>query len=123
MALSDKHMKFVDEYMIDMNGSAAYLRAGYNCTEDAARVSASKLLTNPNIVAEIATRQKKMQEETGMTVKWVLDKYKELIQKTFETDPSVAKGALDSVGKHFGMFTDKIKVEGSITVEKLLEQL
>lgn len=37
MALSEKQMNFVNEYMKDMNGTAAYLRAGYNCTEEAAR--------------------------------------------------------------------------------------
>ncbi|MEF3306670.1 terminase small subunit [Paenibacillus sp. GYB003] len=117
MALSDKHMRFVDEYMKDMNATAAYLRAGYKCTEDAARVSASKLLTNPNIVAEIATRQAKMQEESGMSVKWVLDKYKDIIENNITSDPAVAKSALDSVGKHFGMFTDKVKMDANVTGE------
>lgn len=112
MALSDKHMRFVDEYMIDMNGTAAYLRAGYTCTEEAARVSASKLLTNPNIVAEIATRQNVMQEKTGMSVQWVLDQYKTIIENNIQIDPAVAKGALDSVGKHYGMFKDKVEVTG-----------
>jgi phage terminase small subunit len=123
MALNDKHQKFVDEYMLDMNATQAYLRAGYNCTEEAARVSASKLLTNANIVAEIATRQKVMQESTGMSVKWVLEQYKTIIESNIAIDPAVAKGALDSVGKHYGMFKDKVEVTGSLSVEKLLEQI
>lgn len=123
MALNDKHMKFVDEYMLDMNGTAAYLRAGYSCNESSARVNASKLLTNANILAEIATRQKVMQEKTGMSVEWVLEKYKDIIEDNIKSDPAVAKGALDSVGKHYGMFKDKLEITGTMTVEKLLEQI
>ncbi|WP_199614668.1 terminase small subunit [Paenibacillus alkalitolerans] len=123
MALSDKHMRFVDEYMIDMNAAAAYLRAGYKCNEDTARANASRLLTNANIQAEIANRQEKIQEESGMSVKWVLEKYKKIIEDNITVDPAVAKSALDSVGKHYGMFTDKVKLEGSLTVEKLLDQI
>lgn len=123
MAISDRHTRFIDEYMKDMNATAAYLRAGYSCKEDVARVNASRLLTNANVVAEIATRQQKMQEESGMSVKWVLDKYKKIIDDNISIDPNVAKSALDSVGKHYGMFTDKIKVEGHLTLEKLLEEI
>lgn len=123
MALNDKHRKFVAEYMIDMNATQAYLRAGYTCTEEAARVSASKLLTNPNIVAEIATRQKTMQEESGMSVRWVLEQYQTIINNNIQADPTVAKGALDSVAKHYGMFKEKVEITGTLSVEKLLEQI
>lgn len=125
MALSDKHLRFVDQYMIDMNGTAAYLRAGYTCTEEAARVSASKLLTNPNVVAEIATRQKSMQVKTGMNVEWVLEQYKVIIDNNLKEDPAVAKSALDSVGKHYGMFKDKVEHSGNVTLtyEEQLQRL
>jgi phage terminase small subunit len=109
--------------MKDMNATAAYLRAGYKCKEDVARVNASRLLTNANIAAEIATRQEKMQEESGMSVKWVLEKYKRIIDNNMEVDPAVAKSALDSVGKHYGMFKDKVEHSGTISVEKLLDAI
>ena len=73
MALTDKQKRFVDEYMIDMNAAAAYLRAGYDCNEATARANASRLLTNANIVAEIDKRQQKLQEDAGISAKWVLD--------------------------------------------------
>lgn len=123
MALSDKHMKFVDEYMIDMNASAAYQRAGYAAKGNSAEVNAIRLLRNAQVSEEIAKRQAKMQEESGMSVKWVLEQYKSLIDNNMKTEPSVAKGALDSVAKHYGMFTEKVKIEGTLTVEKLLEQI
>lgn len=112
MALTDKQKSFVNEYMKDMNAAAAY-RSVYKCSEEAARRAASRLLTNVDIQSEIGQRTDKMQEESGMSVQWVLGKYKNIIEKNEEVDPAVAKGALDSVAKHFGMFKDKVEVTGA----------
>lgn len=112
MALTDKQRNFVNEYMKDMNASAAYLRAGYQCTEEAARRAASRLLTNVDIQSEIGQRTDKMQQESGMSVRWVLEKYKKIIESNVDVDPAVAKGALDSVAKHYGMFKEKVEVTG-----------
>lgn len=116
MALTDKQVKFIDEYMVDMNGTAAYLRAGYKCSEAAARSSASDFLANPNISEEIEKRRKALQESSGMTVKWILDQYKTIIDDNLKLDPTIAKGALDSVGKHYGMFKDKVEHSGNVGV-------
>jgi phage terminase small subunit len=112
MALTDKQRNFVNEYMKDMNASAAYLRAGYQCTEEAARRAGSRLLSNVDIQDEIGRRTDKMQQESGMSVRWVLEKYKKIIERNEDTDPAVAKGALDSVAKHYGMFKEKVEVTG-----------
>lgn len=113
MALTDRQRNFVNEYMKDMNASAAYLRAGYQCTEEAARRAGSRLLSNVDIQDEIGRRTDKMQEESGMSVQWVLEKYKKIIERNEDVDPAVAKGALDSVAKHYGMFKDKVEVTGA----------
>lgn len=123
MALTDKQVKFIDEYMIDMNATAAYGRAGYTATGNSAESAACRLLRNVQIQQEINNRQQIMQEEAGMSVKWVLEQYKYLIDNNRTDEPSVAKGALDSVAKHYGMFTDKVKIEGTLSVEKLLESI
>lgn len=117
MALTDKQINFVNEYMKDMNGTAAYLRAGYKCTEEAARRAASRLLTNVDVMSEIGQRTDKMQEESGMSVQWVLNKYKKIIESTEDVDPGVAKGALDSVAKHFGMFKEKVEHSGELSIK------
>lgn len=54
--LSHQHQRFVDEYIIDFNATQAYLRAGYDCTEETARRNASRLLTNADMQAAIAER-------------------------------------------------------------------
>ena len=129
MALTDKHNRFVDEFMIDMNGAAAYLRAGYNCNEATARANASRLLANANISAEIAKRQQKLQEDTGISVQWVLNNLKYLAERCMTPEPledkegniiewrfdsSGANKALESIGKHLGMFKDKIEHSGEV---------
>lgn len=115
MALSVKQMNFVNEYMKDMNGTAAYLRAGYDCTEEAARRAASRLLTNVDVMSEIGQRTDKLQVESGMSVQWVLEKYKHIIDNNIDVDPTVTKGALDSVAKHYGMFKDKVEHSGELS--------
>lgn len=115
MALTDKQMDFINEYMKDMNAASAYLRV-YKCSEGAARRAASRLLTNVDIQDEIGQRTDKMQEESGMNVQWVLQKYKKIIEATEDSDPGVAKGALDSVAKHYGMFKEKVEHSGEINI-------
>jgi phage terminase small subunit len=132
MALTDKHIRFIDEYMIDMNGAAAYLRAGYKCNEATARANASRLLTNANISAEIAKRQQKLQQDTGISVQWVLNNFKTVAERCMQAEPirckesgeileykfdsSGANKALEAIGKHLGMFTDKIEHSGKVTL-------
>jgi len=72
MALTEKQKKFVDEYLIDLNATHAYLRAGYKCTEEAARRNASRLLTNADIVKEIEKHTQKRSERTEVTQDRVL---------------------------------------------------
>lgn len=56
MALSAQQEKFVEEYIKCRNGAKAARRAGY--AELSARVTASRLLTNANILEEIQERTK-----------------------------------------------------------------
>jgi phage terminase small subunit len=121
MALTDKQKRFADEYLIDMNGTAAYLRAGYNCKEEVARANASRLLTKANIVEYIESKQVKLEEKTEMTVEWILMQYKTIIENNIQVDPNIAKGALDSVAKHRGMFKERVEISGSLSIEQLLE--
>jgi hypothetical protein len=63
--LKGRRQKFVDAYVLTGNGSEAARRSGYS--EKAARVTASKLLTNANVSAAIAYRQAEYAEELRIT--------------------------------------------------------
>lgn len=54
--LSPKQQAFVDQYLVDLNATQAYLRAGYRCSEETARRNGHKLLTNTDIQAFVAER-------------------------------------------------------------------
>ena len=48
--LTEKQKRFCEEYLIDLNATQSYLRAGYKAkSNEIARVESHKLLTKPNI--------------------------------------------------------------------------
>lgn len=55
-ALSPRQAKFIDEYLIDSNGTQAAIRAGYGAA--GARVAAYRLLTNVAISSLIEARRR-----------------------------------------------------------------
>jgi phage terminase small subunit len=54
--LTAKQTRFIDEYLVDANGTQAAIRAGYGAA--GARVAAHRLLTNVAISSAIEARQK-----------------------------------------------------------------
>jgi phage terminase small subunit len=71
--LTDKQEAFVREYMIDLNASQAYLRAGYNVNEATARANASRLLTKANILTRIEELQAERAKKLNIDAEWVLN--------------------------------------------------
>lgn len=65
--LNDRQSRFIDEYLIDFNATAAYKRAGYSATGNAAEVGAHQLLRNPKVAAEVAKRQAQTAQKLGIT--------------------------------------------------------
>lgn len=68
--LSPRQRRFVEEYLIDLNGQAAAIRAGY--AAHTARITASRLLTKANIQAAIADAQAVRGQRTQITQDAVL---------------------------------------------------
>lgn len=121
--LSHQHHRFVDEYLIDLNGSAAAVRAGYSAKS--ARVTASRLLTKANILEEVGKRFAAMQSRLEMNADDVRREFIKIIKDARSPaagGPSVeAKiSALDKLAKVLGMYTAKIHVTGTLTLEDLL---
>lgn len=76
--LTGKQKLFADEYLIDLNASAAYKRAGYIGKGATADVQGSKLLRNPKVAEYISARQKSLQEKMHITQERVLAEYAKL---------------------------------------------
>lgn len=71
--LSVLQQKFVDEYLIDLNGSKAATRAGYSARS--AATMASRLLSYPHIAAAIAEGIEARAARARVTVDRVIDEY------------------------------------------------
>lgn len=63
--LEPREARFVDEYLLDLNGTQAAIRAGYAVT--GARVTASRMLAKPNIQAHIAAARARMAQKAELT--------------------------------------------------------
>jgi len=70
--LTTKRLRFVAEYLIDLNATAAYKRAGYTATGNSAEVNAARLLKIPQVRNAISAATAKREVRTGITQDRVL---------------------------------------------------
>ncbi len=71
--LSPKQQLFVAEYLIDLNATAAYKRAGYKySSETAATAHAARLVANGRVAAAVALAQTARSERLSLTADRVL---------------------------------------------------
>lgn len=75
-ALNAKQQRFVDEYLVDLNGTQAAIRAGY--APGSADVTAARLLGDARVQAYIQKRMKDREERTGITQDMVLQRWWEI---------------------------------------------
>lgn len=134
--LTPKQQRFVEEYLIDLNATQAAIRAGYS--EKTANEQGSRLLANVSISEAIAEAQAKREERTQITQDYVLSNIQKVIERCmqqeavqardgsplliegpegdlaclFEFKENGALKGLELLGKHLGMFKDKIEHTG-----------
>lgn len=137
-ALTAKQQRFVAEYLIDLNATAAYKRAGYRATDNAAEAAASRLLSNVKVRAAIDVSIEKRSNDLGIDAKYVLTTIVETIERckqaapvtdkkgdpifivtpsgsiapAYEFDATAVLRGAELLGKHLKMFTDKSEVSG-----------
>jgi phage terminase small subunit len=70
--LTPAQQRFVDGYLVSLNASDAYKKAGYKARGNAADVSASQLLRNPKIAAAVNKGKQKQQQRTQIKADRVL---------------------------------------------------
>ena len=109
MALSERRQRFVEEYLIDLNASAAYRRAGYKPKDEAsARASAARLLANVSVSAEVAERRRRQTTMADLTVSEVVSGLRREAAFTGEGSSHGARvAALSWLGKYLAMFVDR----------------
>ncbi|MEW7854788.1 terminase small subunit [Pseudomonas chlororaphis] len=91
MALTAKQQRFVDEYLKDLNGTQAAIRAGYSAKS--AAVIAAENLIKPNVQVAISEGMQQRSSRTGITADRVLQELGRLafldIRKAYNADGSL----------------------------------
>jgi len=77
--LTGKQAAFVREYLVDHNATRAYLRAGYRCSEGAAKSNASRMMTNDDVASAIAAAAKVATDVANLTVQDTLTTLRQLV--------------------------------------------
>lgn len=133
--LTPKQQRFVREYLIDLNASAAYRRAGY--TSGNADVNGPRLMGKAGIQAALQAALAERSKRTEITADFVLGSLNEVAQRcmqrvpvmvgqgkdrrqatnaagegVWEFDSSGANRALELLGRHLGLFPSKVEMTG-----------
>lgn len=124
--LTPKQELFVNEYLVDWNGTQAAIRAGYS--ERTAQEQASRLLTNEAIKRAVEASRQKVMDKVAVTVEKVLADLEEVRLKALEAKQfSPAVRASELQGKYLKMFFDGHTVDptgvGAMSEEQLLVEL
>lgn len=111
--LTPKQEAFIAEYLIDLNATAAYKRAGYVAKGNAAEVNAARLLRNAQVQAAVQAAMDKRADDLEISAKYVLDSIKRVAEAAeSEGKFSDALRGYELLGKHRKLFTDKTEVTG-----------
>ena len=130
--MTEKQKHFCIEYLIDLNATQAAIRAGYS--KKTAKVIGQENLTKPDIKKYIEQQLKQIKNEKIADVQEVLEyltavmrgEQKEQValftgegmQKLVQKDVSAKDRlkAAELIGKRYGLFTEKMELQGSTTV-------
>lgn len=134
--LTPQQEMFCQEYIVDYNGTQAAIRAGYS--EKTADVQAVRLLRNVKVLSRVRAIQKERLEKLAVTQESVILKLLEIYDRCMQAKPVMewdynerkyvetgeytfdsrgALNALEMIGKHLAMFTNKVEHSGNIGTE------
>ena len=127
----ERQIRFVEEYIKDLNATQAAIRAGYS--KKTARSQGARLLTNVDILEAIQEAKEERSERTKIDQDYVLTNIQKVIERCMQIqqvdncliqteDGELAQAfmfkeqgalkGLELLGKHLGMFKDKIEHSG-----------
>lgn len=119
-----RRQRFVEEYLKDLNGSAAAVRAGYK-DGPGIGTTAWRLLREPEVKEAIAQSLGRASEAAELTAANVLTDIKRLAGKAEAAgDIGAALRGRELLGKHLKLFTEKREVDvGKSLADLVLESL
>jgi len=97
--VTPKQQRFVEEYLVDLNATAAYRRAGYVAKGNAAEVNAARLLRNAQVQAAVAEAREKQSARVNLKADDVVRELMKIgfsdIRKAIKWNSNVAVAAPD----------------------------
>ena len=133
--LTAREQAFVAAYTKGAGKESAALAAGY--TKKGAAKAANRLLLRPRVKAEIDKVMAKVTERTAWTVARVIDRLGENDELAMKGNPvlddqgnvvdyrkefAASNRALELIGKHLGMFVDKVEHDATSSFAELVRQ-
>ena len=103
--LPPKRERFCQEYIKDLNGTQAAIRAGYS--KRTANEQAAQLLAIISVKSRVEELKAARGKKTGVTQEWVVEMLQKVAKRCIESkkfDPSPAVQALDKLAKHTGAY-------------------
>ena len=106
--LTARQLRWIDEYLIDFNGAAAAVRAGYS--RKCARSIAYENTTKPDIQAVLQERQAAIAKKMQITRQGVIQGLLEAVEIGRELRTPIAMiSALREVGRMVGFYAPEVK--------------
>lgn len=106
--LTSKQLRWVDEYLVDFNGAAAAVRAGFSAKT--ARSIACGLLTKPDIQAVLQARQCALALEMRTSREGVIQGLLEAVDMgKMQQNPGAMVSGLREVAKMLGFYMPEVK--------------
>lgn len=134
--LTPKQANFVIEYLVDMNATQAAIRAGYSNKPTVAKAIGSENLSKPYIRAAINQQMGARARRTLVNADYVIGGLTEVFERCLQREPvrefvdgewietgeyrfeqNGANKALETLGKHLGILTDKVEHNAGEGVE------
>lgn len=112
-SLTVRQRRFVEEYLVDFDGAAAVVRAGYNMKPGNANRLSNEMLQHPAIKAAIDQMTLERASETTLKPDYVMNK----IRRTIETaekegnHTAVLRGC-EIMARALGMFVERKEISG-----------
>ena len=110
--LTDKEKKFCTEYLVDLNAHQAAKRAGYSV--NTADKIGPNLLTKYPVYSRIQKLFENRAKKTELRAEYVVDNLRWIVEETKAKGDTKAYisavKALELLGKHIGMFEDRLRI-------------